>query len=318
MNFINGIYLGIGIGLGLGLQSFWNRSKQPSNPSSVAPLPENKQDNTEELAALTEQIQQMQLAYHMAEEMSQFQAGFLARTSHELRSPLNSLIGMHQLILSDLCENSEEEREFVAQANQSALKLINIIDEILNVSRTEYGKNPLAIQPLQLAVILDELHQLTHMLAENRNFRLRLSPPDSEIYILADPDWLRQVLVSLVNMTIIQMEEGSIYIFTQAVPEANLVHIWLDVPLSASTWSEPIDLMYSNYASPQSLNGDSTTSPGMKLLLNQTLLKAMQGKLEIIAIPTDEQSAENLSRIQISIPLLTLETPFPHLEDTPG
>ncbi|MEW5858349.1 MAG: sensor histidine kinase, partial [Cyanobacteriota bacterium] len=54
------------------------------------------QDANPDVTAILEELKQTQMAYHMATEMSQFKAGFLARTSHELRSPLNSLIGLHQ------------------------------------------------------------------------------------------------------------------------------------------------------------------------------------------------------------------------------
>ena len=88
-------------------------------------------------------MKEIELAYHLAREMSQFKAGFLARTTHVLRSPLNGLIGLHQLILSDLCENPEEEREFIGQAHERALKLLNLIDEILHIARAEHGNSKL-------------------------------------------------------------------------------------------------------------------------------------------------------------------------------
>ena len=80
----------------------------------------------DEIEALKEELKQTELALQMAAQMSQFKGGFLARTSHELRSPLSSLIGLHQLIVSDLCDDPEEEREFVAQAYQYALKLMGL------------------------------------------------------------------------------------------------------------------------------------------------------------------------------------------------
>ena len=58
----------------------------------------------------------------MASEMSKFKAGFLARTAHELRSPMNSMISGLQLVISDLADDPEEERKFVSQAHSCALK----------------------------------------------------------------------------------------------------------------------------------------------------------------------------------------------------
>src|SRR4028118_383672 len=122
------IYLGMGLGLGVGSSWIWRlrqkSSQQPEPESTVPPTP--PEIHLEKFDALCEQLKQTQLAYQMAHEMSQFKSGFLARTSHELRSPLSSVIGLHQLILSDLCDSPEEEREFVAQANASALKLVKL------------------------------------------------------------------------------------------------------------------------------------------------------------------------------------------------
>jgi len=81
---------------------------------------------------------------------------------------------VHQLILSDLCDRAEE-RKFLAQAHESALKLVKLMDEILNVARTEHATNHLEIQPLQLAQVLQEVYDLTHLLAANSNFPLQVS-----------------------------------------------------------------------------------------------------------------------------------------------
>lgn len=308
MNWTNWIYLGVGLGLGLGSHWLLGRSKQDSAENEVLPpnlmLPSGE-DGKQQVLALSEQLKQTEIAYQLAHEMSQFKAGFLARISHELRSPLNSLIGLHQLILSDLCDDPAEEREFVAQAHASALKLINLIDEILDVARTEHGTNKLEIQPLHLAQVLDQVYNLTHLLAANRNFPLQVSPPEPETYILADPRWLRQVLTSLINTSILQMEEGSVSISSQAIPTAKCVQIWLDVPLPISL-SEPINLMAgeNDFSQPSTEN---TIPPfGLTLLLNQKILEVMNSSLEIL--PTTNRDANHSTRMQLTIPLVIPES----------
>jgi signal transduction histidine kinase len=294
MNFINWLYLGTGIGLGIGFcKLFLRSSKSTPTPSANAP----QQAETQ----LLQQVKQSQLAYEMAREMSQFQAGFLARTSHELRSPLNGLIGLHQLILNDLCENPAEEREFVGQAYERSLKLLKMMDEILSVARTEHGTNKLDIQPIQLTQVFQEVHQLTHMLAANRNYPLTVTLPEPEIYVLADMRWLRQILLNLVETTISQMEEGSICLSTHILPTNNCIHICLDIPSHAVSSSEPIDLIESK----ESLEKENTNlSSEMKLLLNQKLLEVMEGKLEIVPSPITNEVKQNWTRLQISMPLV--------------
>ncbi len=298
MNWMNWIYLGAGIALGLGFRRFFTPS--PNSSSSLsAVMPLDQQDTP----SISEQIQQTQLAYLMAREMSQFKAGFLARTTHELRSPLNGLIGLHQLILSDLCESPAEEREFIVQAHERTLKLLKLMDEILNVARTEHGTNKLDIQPRPLANILEEVYNLTYMLAANRNFKLQLLPADPEIYVLADHLWLRQILISLIDTAISQMEEGSIYISSNTISTNNFVNIWLDVPMNTIPSSEAIDLMESKNHLHQANLQSVTLSPGMRLVINQTLVEVMGGKLEIFPSQIAKELPQELTRIQISIPV---------------
>jgi K+-sensing histidine kinase KdpD len=307
MNVGNWVYLGAGLAIGIGVRGFFAQAKVTSSSSTV--LSVDKQQAT---PILLQQMKQTQLAYHMAQEISQFKAGFLARTTHVLRSPLNGLIGLHQLILSNLCENPEEEREFIAQAHERALKLLKLIDEILSVARVEHGTNKLHIQPLNLSELLQEVHDLTYMLAENRNFPFRVLPPDPETYILADPNWLRQVLITLVESSIAKMEEGSICISTHVAHTSGCIDIWLDIPTHATPLSEPIDLMISKNNSPAEDENDILL-PGMKLLLNQTLLEVMAGKLEIVPFPASEEQASDVTRLQVSIPLLIPEVE--HLQE---
>jgi signal transduction histidine kinase len=298
MDWSNWVYLGVGVGLGVSFGGFFARTKVSSNSYTV------QREEQQDFSALQQQIKQTQLAYHMAQEMSQFKQGFLARTTHVLRSPLNGLIGLHQLILSNLCENPEEEREFINQAHDRALKLLKLIDDILTVARIEHGVNKLNIQPQSLAHLLQEVYELTYMLAENRNFPFNVLPADPQTYILADPWWLRQVLINLVDICILQMEEGKVSISSGLSPNGDLVHIWLDVPTYAVPLSEPIDLMTS-VEQPQQMKDKVVLPPGMKLILCQTLLEVMGGKLEILSSAIVSELSEHVTRLQLSLPRAT-------------
>ncbi|BCL36438.1 sensor histidine kinase [Nostoc sp. MS1] len=303
MNWSNWIYLGAGLLLGIGFRGLFARSaNSTSHQSAVTP---GEQEHTK----LLQQLQQTQLAYEMAREMSLFKGGFLARTTHELRSPLNGLIGLHQLILSDLCEDPAEEREFIAQAHERALKMLHLMDEILNVAKAEHGNNKLDIQPKSLAEILQEIHNLTYMLAVDRNLKLQISPPDPEIYVLTDPKWLRQVFLNLVDTAISQMKEGSISISAKPAPNSKTIYIWLDIPSHALIKSEPIDLLEIADEALLEEKHKAGLSPAMKVLLSQKLLAAMEGNLEILS-SSEMNTPEQMTRLQLSIPLAIPETEF--------
>ena len=262
-----------------------------------------------DLEALQQELKQTQLAYQQAVTTSQFKAGFLARVAHELRSPLNGMIGMHQLILSDLCDSPEEEREFVAQAHQSALNMLQLLDHILEVARLEYGSRQLEIQPLQLASVLSKVHQLTHVLAQDRNFPWQLTLPPTDVYVLADPKHLIQLLVSLVETVIQFTEEGPLHLSAQVHPETAMAEIWLDAAYPASLWQESIVTLQTKRPPGQVMS--DRLSPGMRLLMHQTLLELMQGRLEVVVGSTDSTPATAASplmtRLQCSVPLVIPE-----------
>ncbi|MFZ1027179.1 MAG: HAMP domain-containing sensor histidine kinase [Limnoraphis robusta] len=301
------VYLAVGVGLGLGVKGILpSQARKPSNSNSQPELT----THLEQLHRISEQLKNTQLAYRMALEMSQFKAGFLARTSHELRSPINSIIGTLQLILSDLCESPEEEKEFIQQAYGSALKLVGLLDEIIQVAKTEHGTEKMNIQPLLLAEMFEEVEDLTHLQAANRSIRLKFQKPDVQVRVMADRPRLRQVLVSLVDTAIAQMEEGIVKVSSSISPESGSVYVWVDDQRPVSAWSESWDLLQSTLdksARQTALTSVSHTevedlSPGMRLLMNQTLLGLMNGSLEVVPIPTEGEDC-NFTRTQCSLPL---------------
>lgn len=304
MNWNNWIYLAVGLLIGAGFRSLFTNTKSRSIVSDKS--------HQDEVNELRNQIKRLYLAYSLATEMSQFKAGFLARTTHVLRSPLNGLIGLHQLILSDLCESPEEERQFIADAHERALKLLKLIDALLNVARAERSTNRLDMQPQSLNELLQEVHDLIYMLAENRNYPFKISLPDPEIYVLTDIKWLRQVLIILIETVIaqmeVQMEEGSISVSVSGADTNKYTYLWLDVPTYAFPSSEVVNLM--DIEAQQNLKEleDNPISPGMKLLLATTILEVLGGKLEVVPYPDNTQQSQPITRLQMSIPLEPLET----------
>jgi K+-sensing histidine kinase KdpD len=252
-----------------------------------------------EIDELKEELRQAQLAYQMAAQMSHFKAGFLARTSHELRSPLSSMIGLHQLILSDLCESPEEQKEFIAQAYQSALKLLKLIDEIVAVSKTEYGSNQLNLEPLQLAEIFTEIARLTHLQAANRNLSLEIVTPEPKITVYADRSRLIQLIFNLIDSGISLMKTGVIKLSTTKITTDTVTfEINLECPISLWQEQEATEPNFEgkSLAEIRQFLQDISLSANMKLLLSKTLLETMGGSLEILDY-TERNNQQPLTRI---------------------
>jgi signal transduction histidine kinase len=271
-------------------------------------------DQTTKLQQLEAQLQQTQAAYQLAKQAEQFKAGFLARTSHELRSPLNSIMSLQQLILADLCEDSAEEREFIAQAYTASQKMLGLLDRLISVSKATYGSEQLQLQPVSLEDVLMEVESLTMLQAQNRSQRLKISYPDSDIWVIADPRWLKQVLVSLIDTPSSLMQEGEICLTPQVGEQT--VNILIEDERPVSSWSEPLELLQT-LRQKSTLDSTATKpdiasltdlgqlpSAGLALFVNQTILELMHSSLDVLKTPSAEQPK---TLIQCSLPLVTEE-----------
>lgn len=263
-----------------------------------------------ELAALKAELQRTQLAYRRAQEAEQFKAGFLARTSHELRSPLNGVMSLQQLILSDLCEDAAEEREFVAQSYASAQQLLNLLDKLVNVSKAVYGTEQIQMQPVCLEDVFMEVESMLMLQARNCRQELRLDYPASDVKVMADARWLKQLLISLLDTPMRLMQEGVIQVKTQVDTIAQQVHLQIEDERPVQFWSEPLDLLttlkergeFDTRADRADALADLErgASPGLSLLVNQMLVELMGGKLEVLAVPTADSP---VTQIQCTLTL---------------
>ena len=265
----------------------------------------------EEIEFLKEELKQTKLAYQMAAQMSEFKSGFLARTAHELRSPLTSLIGLHQLILNDLCESPEEERDFITQAYESAKKLIKIIDELIVVSQVEYGTMVLNLEAIDLKSLLEQVDCLTYLQAANSRLPVEIVFPEEQIQVIADRDRLQQVLVTSIDTGISIMRKNSIQGYTKIEANSdlnsNLVEIKIDIyHCPGNLWSEPVNLLEQMPdISSEALKNFSKKlelSPGMKLMVCSNILETMKGKL-VLRDLKNETDKTPFTRLQCSIPL---------------
>jgi K+-sensing histidine kinase KdpD len=187
--------------------------------------------------------------------------------------------------------------------------MVKVLDEVIKVSKIEQGTIRLETRSLPLTKVFEDVHLLTHMQAANRNLQLEVISPDSEIYVLADPQRFQQVLLGLVDSAIAHMEDGSIRVSAASVPESQEVRIWIDVQSPNLIWSEPVDLLSTTPEREKQPGETEKISPGLNFFMVQTLVEGMQGRLEVLPVsgedPASGSPVENLTRLQCTMPLVT-------------
>lgn len=300
----NWLFLLVGLGIGIVGSWWWQRRLGPSSTNSKSRSLSPKESVAtlqNRVESLSEQLRQTQWNCETAWQMSQFKGGFLARVSHELRSPLNRMIGSHQLVLEDLCENPQEEREFLNQANQSAIRMVEMLDELLQVARSEYGRDPLKFESLSVAEVFQQLEQFTHLQAKNNNIRLHIPTDPPEFHVVADRTRLTQALVNLVDPTIRQMKEGEIYVQAHPNDTGEQMAIAIEISPPIEAWHEAVDRFQWEPPTelPQKKQYITSDRPNLssevKIWISQSLLELMGGRLQAVA---DPQNPSQLSQLQ--------------------
>ncbi|MEO0934606.1 MAG: histidine kinase dimerization/phospho-acceptor domain-containing protein, partial [Cyanobacteria bacterium J06641_2] len=154
--------------------------------------------------------EELEIAWKDAKTANQSKSHFLATTSHELRNPLNVIINSIRLVRDDLCDDREEEKEFLKRADETAIHLLSIINDLLDISRIEAGKLSVTIKPIDLRQVVNEVINLQSLSIRQKGLQLNTPDLQEQIQVKADTDKLKQVLINVIGNATKFTEKGSI------------------------------------------------------------------------------------------------------------
>ncbi|BAY14989.1 multi-sensor hybrid histidine kinase [Anabaenopsis circularis NIES-21] len=162
------------------------------------------------LAQTQRQSQALQAAVITADAANKAKSEFLANMSHELRTPLNAILGFTQIMSYDH-ELSKEHQQNLAIINRAGEHLLNLINDILEMSKIEAGKTTLNISSFNLISLLENLEEMLRLRAESKGLQLRFEyAPQLPQYVQTDENKLRQVLLNLLGNAIKFTSTGSV------------------------------------------------------------------------------------------------------------
>jgi signal transduction histidine kinase len=254
-------------------------------------------------AALETMIERLRLwgeevvnSWQEAENANRLKNQFLANTSHELRTPLNGIIGSIRCIMDGFCDSQEEEQEYLQQADNAAVHLLGIIDDILNIAKIESGKLSVNPEPINLHQIIKEVINLQNASLQRKCLDLNLILSSENPIVYADPAKLKQVLLNIISNSIKFTDTGTISLITHLENEQAIITV-IDTGIGIDPQHQ------SKLFRPFVMIDGSTTrkfsGTGLGLAISKNFVKMMAGDITI-----SSQGQGLGTTVEITLPLV--------------
>ncbi|MBS0011108.1 MAG: response regulator [Bacteroidales bacterium] len=166
-----------------------------------------------DITSLKESQKQLIIAKEKAEEGNRLKSTFLANISHEIRTPLNSIVGFANL-LNDENASPEMREEYVNYLNQNTEKLLQVITDIIDLSKLENNEIDISYKPVRINSILNYIEEYTNDLikrsGKNILFTLEKGLPDERDIVYSDDLWLKRVFRHLVDNAVKFTRAGTV------------------------------------------------------------------------------------------------------------
>jgi PAS domain S-box-containing protein len=163
---------------------------------------------TRDLTERRQVEQTLTLAKGAAEKANLAKSEFLSSMSHELRSPLNAILGFAQLMESDATPATPSQKSSIDEILRAGWYLLELINEILDLAQIESGKLSLSPEPTSLAEVMLECQAMIEPQAQQHGIRLTLPLFDVPCFVAADRTRLKQVLINLLSNAVKYNQAG--------------------------------------------------------------------------------------------------------------
>ena len=163
-------------------------------------LLESEANSAAQLAELNNQLHSRQMELEQAMGVRN---RFYASMSHELRTPINAVIGYSTLLIDNIYGPlNEKQREGLQRTLKAARHLLELVNDVLDLSKIEAGKIELAVQPVNIASLIEDLFVTVRPLADEYGSQLSFDHPPEPVTVSTDPRRVRQILLNLLSNAI--------------------------------------------------------------------------------------------------------------------
>ncbi|MBF0309021.1 MAG: response regulator [Magnetococcales bacterium] len=236
-------------------------------------LQEEVEQRTRELQQAREEAERRK---ESAEAGNMAKSRFLATMSHEIRTPMNAILGMGDVLLETSL--SQEQRDYVMKFREVGNNLLELINQILDLSKIEAGRLVIAAEPVNVSQLMQESASLLGIMAKSKGLMLEYLPcPERPTWLMADAVRLRQVLFNLLGNAVKFTPQGRVCLREACEPN-EIWHIRVeDSGIGISP--EELPLIFDAFTQADSSVTRRFGGTGLGLAISRRLVEAMHGSI---------------------------------------
>lgn len=222
--------------------------------------------------------EELSVANRKLQELDQLKSMFMASMSHELRTPLNAIIGFTGIILQGMTgEIPQETSRQLDIVKGSAEHLLNLINDIIDVSKIESGKLEIELQEFDLAELLTEATELFTVRAREKGIRISLDGPKS-LEVVSERLRIKQIVINLLSNAVNHTDGGAVETNFQQEGDAVLISVR---DTGCGICEENLDKLFEPFTQIMIPDKPGSEGTGLGLYISRKLAELLCGTIEV-------------------------------------
>ncbi len=240
----------------------------------------------EDVTEMEENRLRLRQSKEAAESANRAKSEFLANMSHEIRTPMNSILGFTDLLRRGYDTDEEERRDYLETIHSSGTHLLELINDILDLSKVESGQMMVDSACCSPHQIISDVQKILSTKAEEKGIVLEYEPLQLPESIISDPARLRQVLTNLVGNAIKFTSTGAVRITAQLLPSAKRPQLEIKViDTGIGMSAEQAQRIFDPFAQADASITRRFGGTGLGLTISRRLVRSLGGDIQVQSEP---------------------------------